>query len=91
MIKDIKNKDNLGKLKCELSYIANNYVTSYKPTKSTLIKHGILKKLRSNDNIVIVKPDKGSGVVILNKSEYIVMINEIIIDKTKSVAEKRYI
>ena len=34
-----------------------------------------IKLLRSNDKIRITKPDKGSGVVILNKSYYIIKTN----------------
>ena len=79
-IKDVNDK---GKLNCEISYIANNYIDNYKPSKSTLNKHNILKRLRNNNNIVIVKPDKGSGVVILNKPNYINMINEIVNDTSK--------
>ena len=70
LMKDIKDVKDKGKLKSEISYIANNYVNNYKPTKSTLKKHRILKQLRNNNDIVIVKPDKGSGVVILSKIDY---------------------
>ncbi len=30
-----------------------------------------LKQLKKRDDIVITKPDKGSGVVVMDKSEYI--------------------
>ena len=33
-----------------------------------------LKELRTNTDIVLLKPDKGSGVVIMNKCEYNVII-----------------
>ena len=42
-----------------------------------------IKKLRKNDDIIITKPDKGSGVVLLNKSDYVDKINEIIDDQSK--------
>ena len=38
----------------------------------------ILKKLKRNENIVICKPDKGNGAVILNKHDYIDTINRIL-------------
>ena len=41
------------------------------------------KSLRSNEQILITKPDKGSGVVILNKSNYIQKMGNILDDKTK--------
>jgi len=42
-----------------------------------------IKALRSNNNILITKPDKGSGVVILNKNDYITKIESILHDETK--------
>ena len=33
-------------------------------------KHGILKKLRERTSIVITRPGKGNGVVILDKTVY---------------------
>ena len=42
-----------------------------------------IKSLRSNDKIIITKPDKGSGVVILNKSDYITKMNLILDDASK--------
>jgi len=35
-----------------------------------LKKHRILKELRKDKNIVILWPDKGNGVVILDRAEY---------------------
>ena len=58
LIKDIKDLKDKGKLKSEISYIANNYVNNYKPSKSTLNKHCILKQLRNDKDIVIVKRDR---------------------------------
>ena len=42
-----------------------------------------IKSLRCNEQILITKPDKGSGVVILNKSDYIKKMGSILEDKTK--------
>ena len=42
-----------------------------------------IKSLRCNEQIVITKPDKESGVVILNKSDYIKKMGSILEDKTK--------
>ena len=42
-----------------------------------------IKSLRSNSNILITKPDKGSGMVILNKTDYIKKMNSILEDETK--------
>ena len=45
-------------------------------------KHGILKRLRKNNNIVILRPDKGDGTII-SRDVYIQKIFEIIKDRTK--------
>ena len=42
-----------------------------------------INKVRRNDDIVITKSDKGSGVVILNKSAYIKKMDNILLDETK--------
>ena len=42
-----------------------------------------IKSLRSTEQMQIKKPDKGSGVVILNKSDYIQKMGNIFDDKTK--------
>ena len=42
-----------------------------------------IKSLRSNESILITKPDKGSGVVILDKSDYVSKMNCILQDKSK--------
>ena len=42
-----------------------------------------IKSLRSNNNIVITKPDKGSGVVVLNRTDYISKMQSILQDQTK--------
>ena len=44
-----------------------------------------LRELRRNKSIVILKPDKGNGVVILNKSDYISKIDTILADSSKFV------
>ena len=44
-----------------------------------------LNSLHSNENIVITKPDKGSGVVILNNNDFIDKMQEILDDRSKFV------
>ena len=44
---------------------------------------GILKKLKENDSIVISKPDKGNGTVLMNKDDYLEKMNVIIGDRSK--------
>ena len=80
---DLKDERNPGKLKAMISNLADVYWSSYKPTQNTLRKHGTLKKLRTRKDIVIVRRDKGSGVVILDRDIYDRKILEIINDTTK--------
>ena len=58
-----------------LRSIALNYIKRKGPTppKSMLRAIGQLKK---RDDIVITRPDKGSGVVVMDKSEYVSLLKE---------------
>ena len=42
-----------------------------------------LQNLRNNKDIIVTKPDKGRGVVIMNKQDYICKTETILNDKTK--------
>ena len=83
MLKNLKESKDTGKLATELSHLAHTYVSSYRPTASDLKKHKILKELRKNKNIVILRPDKGNGVIILYRVEYDKGLFKIINDTTK--------
>ena len=83
LLLDSKDERKSGKIKARISNLANVYWSSYKPTQNTLRKHGILKKLRTRKDIAIVRPDKGSGVAILDSDIYNRKILEIINDTTK--------
>ena len=78
---EIKDKDKKSEFKTQMSHLAINYYANYKPTKAALRKHGILRRLRSNKKIIITKPEKGNGVVILDWDTYIEKMNELISDK----------
>ena len=47
MSKDLKCEKNAGEVKAKMSYLANNYVNAYKPSKNTLRKHKIFKNLET--------------------------------------------
>ena len=42
----------------------------------------LLKELGKNKNIVITSPDKGRGVVIMNRKDYDRKMNDILSDRT---------
>ena len=81
--RNLKDERKSGELKARTSNLANVYWSSHKPSQNTLRKHGILKKLRTRKDIVIDRPDKGSGVAILNRDIYDRKTLEIINDSTK--------
>ena len=66
----LKEPTRVGEVRAHLSHLANNYVLGYKPSSSTLRKHGIFKRLRRNRDIVITRPDKGNDVVLMNRADY---------------------
>ena len=64
-------------------HLANSYVRNSKLSKLTLRKHGILKKVKNDRSIVILRPDKENGVVVLALIQYDNTIKDIITVKTK--------
>ena len=64
-------------------YLANSYFYNYKPSPHILRQHRVLRNLRKNKDIVITKPEKGNGVVILDWKLYDNAIEEIISDTSK--------
>ena len=76
-----KSKECLSALKATLNRLAHVFCgTQIDLTDFTMHREcfDAIKSLRSNDKIIITKPDKGSGVVILNKSDYISKMNSIL-------------
>lgn len=52
-----------------LRSIALNYIKSTSPSPpKALVK--ALNRLKKRDDIVVIKPDKGSGIVVMDKSEF---------------------
>ena len=63
---NLKSKEIKSQIKAHLSYLANSYFCYYKPSPRILRQHSVLQNFRKNTDIVITKPDKGNGVVILD-------------------------
>ena len=73
-------------LKARLLDIAHSYCgTPVNQTDWKKIRkcRDALRKLRSEESIVILKPDKGSGVVVMDKTEYVQKMSVILDDTTK--------
>ena len=86
-LKNLKSEETKIQIKAHLSYLANSYFYNYfyncKPSPSILRQHRVLRNLRKNKDIVIIKPDKGNGVAILDRKLYNNAIEEIISDTSK--------
>ena len=79
--------DSLNVILNRVSVIANN---SYKdfcrnkvPDPINDRRVEVLKNLKDDDNIVITRPDKGKGVVIMDKTDYTEKMKSILCDTTK--------
>ena len=61
-----------------MSYLSNSYFYNWKPSLRILRQQRVLRNLRKNKDIVITKPDKGNGVVSLDRKLYNDVIKETI-------------
>ena len=70
MAKKLIDKKHDAKLVADLSHLAHFYVPAHRPTTVDRKKYRILKDLKKTQNIVILKPDNGNGVVVLDRIAY---------------------
>ena len=64
-----------------LRSIALNYINRKGPSPPKQLLTAI-KQLKRHDDIVITKPDKGSGVDAMDKSEYVHLLSEASVNDT---------
>ena len=83
MKEDLKDGKDPAALKAELSHMANCYFYNYTPSRNTLKKHNILTRLKKNVQLVVLKPDKGNGVVVMNRTDYDKALYNIVNDTSK--------
>ena len=69
-LNNLKSEKFKSQIKAHLSYLANSYFSKYKSSPRILRQHRVLRNLRKNKDIVITKPDKGNGIVILDRKLY---------------------
>ena len=83
IFKVIPDAENL--VRSTIKSIALKTYYSFKPTISDQNKSriSILKNLSSDPSIIVSKPDKGSGIVIMSKDDYTQKMNAILQDSTK--------
>ena len=79
--------ENKDRLKSQLKNISYSYIYAYDSSKQRRIlskeEWTALTDLRNDDNIIISKPDKGNGIVIVNKLDYLNKMKQLISDETK--------
>ena len=89
---ELKNNDispihpeGINRVRTSLKNLAYSTFYSFKPYSLNPDKNLIstLQNLSKDKNIVIMKPDKGNGIVIFNKFDYTKKMEEIISDSTK--------
>ena len=81
------SNDNQDRLGSQLRNISYNYIYSYDFSKQKNIlskdEWKALFGLRNDHSIIITKPDKGNGVVIVSRSVYLNKMKQLISDGTK--------
>ena len=79
--------ENHDQLKSKLKNISYSYIYSYDFSKQKNIlskdEWKALTDLRNHDSIIITKPDKGNGVVIISRLDYLNKMKHLISDTTK--------
>ena len=79
-LNNLKSEETKSQIK---AHLVNSYFYNCKPSPRILRQHRVLRNLRKNKDIVITKPNKGNGVVILDRKLYNNVIEEIISDTSK--------
>ena len=82
-LNNLKSEETKSQIKVHLLDLTNSYFYNYKPSPYILHQHHILRNLRKNKDIVITTPDKGNGVVMLDRKLYNNGSEEIISDTSK--------
>ena len=60
-------KNNANEVRSEIQHLVTTYVNSFKPSLKDLKRLKILKKLKKNEDIIILRPNKGNRIVLLGK------------------------
>ena len=76
-LNNLKSEENKSQIKADFSYLANSYFYNYKlPSPRILRQHRLLRNMGKNKYIVMTKPDKGNGVVMLDRKLYITLLKK---------------
>jgi hypothetical protein len=78
------SNDDLASLRADLVKISKTYGRSQLGQSCLLPCHiRALKQLKQNPDILLLRPDKGSGVIVMNTSSYLQKFDEILSDTSK--------
>lgn len=85
ILKDISrtSRSKANEVRLEIQHLATTYDNSFKPSLNDLKKLKILKKLKENKDIIILRPDKGNSVVVLDNEVYNNDIGDLLSDNSK--------
>ena len=76
---------NVSDLKIKLKHFAIRNTNDESKQNLSPDGYRALKSLRDNDDIILQRPDKGGGVVIMNKADYECKLHALIADPNKFV------
>ena len=82
-LNNLKSDETKIQIKAHSSYLTNFCFYNYKPSPRIPHQHHVLWHFRKNKDIVITKPDKENGVVIICRKLYNNAVEEIISDTFK--------
>ena len=83
MKEKLKNQEHHTYLKNEFVHVAQSYISSYCLTPADLKQYNILRNISKNKDIIVLRPDKGNGVIIMDRQVYKNSCNIIISDQSK--------
>ena len=66
LMRHLWDKTKANEVRNEIQHLATSYVNFYEPSMNDLKKHRILKRLKHNKDIIILRPDKRNGVVVID-------------------------
>ena len=83
---ELKENASIDRFKLSYKIFCMTSSYSFKPQLSWFLSRNqmaALESLSSLKSLIITKPDKGNGVVLMDRDDYICKINEILCDTTK--------
>ena len=70
LLNNFKSEETKRQIKVHLWYLAYSYFYNYKLSPRILRQHRVLRSHRKYKDVIITKPDKGNGAVILDRKLY---------------------